>query len=480
MNTTIVFILIAYVVITMLLALIVARQNKTSSDLLTANGSLGVSLIIPLMLSEAIGGSGTVGSASEAMATIGMAGVWTVWGVAIGFMAYRFLFGKFYRTLYLTRRVISIPGAYELRFDKKTKVMMLIVVSIVYICFFALQPVAAAAVLAPMLGVSRNMMIMVLGVLFVVISALGGLKGIASMNKLHSFVLIVGLAVVAFASVRYAGGWGQIAAAVPEHYLSPFNPGWKKVLIWAASGLLAQLSSAFLTTIVSAGKSYRDVKIGIDVTSLLLAIFAFFPVIIGIVGRAVMPEADPATALYTVSASVNPIIGGLAVVGVLAAIFSTAPAFLLIVTTTFTNDLYKGFIKPKATDRELLLVSKIFTLVAGTIAVYMSTQVSSIFNQTMKITQIRAVAAVVLLVALVWPRVNGRSAFWSILCGGIVAVIWYFMPNPPITPDPLLPSVIVGVVVLVVVTLFNKEKVSEGYRVYAELTAEYEKMGDKQ
>lgn len=478
MNTTIVFILILYVLATMLLALLMARQNRTTKEMFTANGSLGVGLIIPLMLSEAIGGSGTVGSATEAMASIGMAAVWTVWGVAIGYLAYRILFGRFYRTIYKTRGIISIPGAYELRFDRKTKAVMLIVVSIVYICFFALQPVAAASVLAPMFGVSRSLMIMVLGVLFVIIAALGGLKGVASMNKLHSFILIFGLGAVSVAAVRYGGGWKTITAALPEHYLNPFNPGPRQILVWAISGLLAQLSSAFLTTVVSAGKSYRDIRLGIDITALLLILFAFFPVIIGIVGRAVMPEADPATALYTVSASVSPVIGGLAVVGVLAAIFSSAPAFLLIVTTTFTEDLFKGFVKPNASDRETLLVSKIFTVMIGLVAVYMATQVTSIFQQTMKITQIRAVAAIVLLIALAWPRVDGRAAFWSILCGGGTAVAWYFMKNPPITSDPLVPSVLVGTVLLVALTLTSKEKISSGYRTYIQLKEEYEKEND--
>lgn len=167
---------------------------------------------------------------------------------------------------------------------------------------------------------------------------------------------------------------------------------------------MAQLSSAFLTTIISAGKSYKDVKLGIDITCLLLIIFAFFPVIIGIVARAVMPEIDSATALYTMSASVSPVIGGLAVVAVLAAIFSTAPAFLLIVTTTFIQDMYLSFIRPQATEKDTLFVSKIFTIVVGVLAVYMATRVTSIFNQTMQISQIRAVAAIVLLVSLFWHR----------------------------------------------------------------------------
>ena len=475
MNTTIVMILIGYVLVTMLLALIVAKNNKTVRDMFNANGSLGVTLIVPLMLSEAIGGSGTVGSCTEAMATIGMAAVWTVWGVAIGFFAYRILFGRFYRTLYVTRGIMSIPGAYELRFDRKTKVVMLIVVSIIYVCLFALQPVAAASVLAPMFGVSRSTMIMALGILFVIISCLGGLKGLASMNKLHSFILIVGLAVVAIWSIKYGGGWSAVKAALPEHYTSPFNPGPRQVIIWAVTGLLAQLSSAFLTTIISAGKSYKDVRLGIDITCLLLIIFAFFPVIIGIVARAVMPEIDSATALYTMSAAVNPFVGGLAVVAVLAAIFSTAPAFLLIVTTTFTQDLYKPFLKPNATEKQTLLASRIFTVVVGLLAVYMATQVTSIFNQTMKISQIRAVAAIVLLVSLIWPRVDARAAFWSILSGGSVAIVWYFMKNPPLTSEPLIPSVAVGLLVLVVLTLMSREKISAGYRTYMQLKEEYAK-----
>lgn len=474
-NTIIIIILVAYILLTMLLALLKSKQNKTTDDMFNAGGTLGVALIVPLMLSEAIGGSGTVGAATEAMETIGMAAVWTVWGIAIGFFAYRIFFGKFYRTLFVTRGIKCIPSAYELRFDKRTKIVMLVVICVVYICMFALQPVAAASVMAPMFGVSQDTMIMILGVLFVVISCMGGIKGLASMNKMHSFVLIFGLAVVAICSISYGGGWKRVVSELPENYLSPFNAGPRQTIIWAVSGMLAQLSSAFLTTIISSGKTYKDVRLGIDITCLLLIIFAFFPVIIGIAARAVIPEADPATALYSMSATVSPIIGGLAIVAVLAAIFSTAPAFLLIVTSTFTEDFYVAHLKPNATEKETMLVSKAFTVVVGVIAVYLSTRVSSIFNETMQIAQIRAVAAIVLLVSLAWPRVNARAGFWSILSGGVVAIVWYLLDNPPITPEPLIPSLIVGILVLVVLTLMSKEKVSSGYQTYMQLKEEYAK-----
>jgi len=473
MNTSIVIILVAYIAVTMLLSLAVARHNKTTDDMFNAGGGMGVALIVPLLLSEAIGGSGTVGSATEAMSSIGMAAVWTVWGVAIGYFAYRLFLSKFYRVLYVTRGITCVPHAYGVRFDTKTRMLMLIVVCLVYFCFFALQPVAAAAVIAPMFGVSKKATIVVLGILFVIITCAGGIKGLASMNKMHSFVLMAGLAIVSIAAIRYADGWGNVVEVLPENYVNPFNAGPRQVIIWIFTGMLAQLSSAVLTTIVSSGKSYRDVRMGIDITCILLLIFAFFPVLIGIVGRAVMPETDPATALYSVSARVSPIMGGIAVVAVLAAIFSSAPAFLLVVTNTFMNNAYQSLAGSKASDKQALLVSKIFTVVVGAIGVYMATQVTSIFNETIKILQIRAVAAVVLLISLIWPRVNARAGFWSILSGGIVAAIWYFMKDPPLTPDPLVPSLAVGIAVLLVLTALSKEKVSEGYRTYMQLKEEY-------
>lgn len=476
MNISIVIILVAYIAVTVAFAFVMAKHNRTTNDMLNAGGSLGVAVIVPLLLSEAIGGSGTVGSATEAMSSIGMAAVWTVWGVAIGYFAYRLFLSRFYHVLYTTRGVTCIPKAYGIRFDTKTRLLMLTVVSIVYFCFFSLQPVAAAAVIAPMFGVSRSTTIVVLGVLFVIISCVGGLKGLASANKMHSFVLIVGMAAVAIAAIRYAGGWNSIVEAVPENYMNPFHTGPRQVLTWIVTGMLAQLSSAILTTIVTTGKSYKDVKWGIDITCILLLIFAFFPVLIGIVGRAVMPDVDPATALYSVSARVSPIMGGIAVVAVLAAIFSSAPAFLLVVTNTFMQDVYHGFINPKATEKQSMLVSKVFTAVVGLVAVYMATRITSIFNETIKILQIRAVAAITLLVSLVWPRVDARAGFWSILCGGIVAAVWYFMDNPPFTSEPLIPSVIVGLLVLIVLTLMSREKVSKGYQTYMDLKEEYDKI----
>lgn len=95
----------------------------------------------------------------------------------------------------------------------------------------------------------------------------------------------------------------------------------------------------------------------------------------------------------------------------------------------------------------------------------------SILNNMLGAFQIRSIVGVVLLVALVWPRVNSRSAFWSMLCGGAVSAFWFFTGSP-FGIAPLWPGTFVGIAVLIPLTLMNKEKISEGYQKYLDALKE--------
>ena len=115
---------------------------------------------------------------------------------------------------------------------------------------------------------------------------------------------------------------------------------------------------------------------------------------------------------------------------ILAAIWSTGPSLLLIVSTTVTRDFYHGVINKNATDRQQLNCTRLTALIIGIGASLLGMQASSILNSMLGAFQIRSVVGLVLVVALFWKRVNSHSAFWSMLFGGIVAAVWFFSGNP--------------------------------------------------
>jgi len=119
--------------------------------------------------------------------------------------------------------------------------------------------------------------------------------------------------------------------------------------------------------------------------------------------------------------------------------------------------------------------AKIFAITLGLIATYFGMQSTSILAQMAGAFQIRAVAGVVLLVAIFWPRVDSRAAFWSMLLGGIVAAGWHFAGNPYCTS--LYPSQVVGVSILVILTLMAKKPIADGHEKYVLALEELTKEG---
>lgn len=63
-----------------------------------------------------------------------------------------------------------------------------------------------------------------------------------------------------------------------------------------------------------------------------------------------------------------PFIGGIFICGILAAIMSTADSQLLVCSSSVSADIYQDIFKPEATDKEVLNVGRITTIVVAALA----------------------------------------------------------------------------------------------------------------
>ena len=103
---------------------------------------------------------------------------------------------------------------------------------------------------------------------------------------------------------------------------------------------------------------------------------------------------------------------------VMAAIISTADSLLLLAAGTFSNDIYSK-LKPNVSDKEILNVSRVATLVIGIGAVLLSFW----FNDAIQFIQARAVTlmgaamAMLTMVGVVWKRANRTGAAVSMVAG---------------------------------------------------------------
>jgi SSS family solute:Na+ symporter len=136
---------------------------------------------------------------------------------------------------------------------------------------------------------------------------------------------------------------------------------------------------------------------------------------------------DAEAALPTIlTNSVPPAVGALALAAVFSAAISSADAVLFMLATSGARDFYRGFVKPQATDTEVLSAARVLAVVGGfagfALTFYFTSVVSAItiFYQLMIVTLFAPI-----LGALLLPRAGRWSALTSMLIGvGTYLTTW--------------------------------------------------------
>jgi sodium/proline symporter len=210
------------------------------------------------------------------------------------------------------------------------------------------------------------------------------------------------------------------------------------------------------------------------VISLAVAVF------IGIMGRTAFPtehltKSGAESIFITLATSSLPaILAGFVMAGILAATISSSDSYLLIAASSLAKNLYQGVFKKKATDKQVLWVSRIALLVIAIIAVIIALDENSVIFTIVSFAWagFGATFGPIMLFSLFWKRTNRWGAIAGMLSGGAMVFFWKLVIRPLggiWNIYELLPAFIVSSIVIVVVSLLTKEPSDE-------IKAEFDKV----
>ena len=162
------------------------------------------------------------------------------------------------------------------------------------------------------------------------------------------------------------------------------------------------------------------------ILSLLAAIF------VGLIGHVYMlPEKLVGTDAETIFLVMTerlftPFMAGLIWSAVLAAIMSTASAQLLVTASAIANDFYANIIHKTATDKELVLVSRIVVLLVAAISIFLALNPDSLILTMVAYAWAGFGAAFgpAIIFSLFWKRMTRRGCIAGIVVGGLTVLIW--------------------------------------------------------
>ncbi len=166
-------------------------------------------------------------------------------------------------------------------------------------------------------------------------------------------------------------------------------------------------------------------------------------------------------------------IAGLFLCAILAASMSTADSQLLAASSAIGQDIFKGLIVKNATNRAVLLVSRISVFAVAVVGLLLALNPnSSIFGLvSFAWSGFGGTFGPLILLALYWKGTTAKGAIAGLICGGTTDVAWHYMKGGIFDIYEILPAFIVCLAVTVTVSLFDRNKDPEMLKEFDEYRA---------
>lgn len=408
----------------------IARFVRGSADFFVAGRRLNAPLILATVLAANIGAGATVGAAGLGFKD-GLSAWWWNGSSAIGSVFLAFLIGPRIWRVAKEHNLYTAGDYLELRYSPSVRGVITSLIWLGTLSILAGQLIAGSAVLTVVADVPRTTGIILSAAVMTVYFVAGGLLSSAWINAVQLVVLLVGFAIALPMVISSAGGMAQVLAPMgaPEGYASlahSSGPGSGWMLMFAL--VPAFIISPGLMQKAYGASSEKAVRAGIGWQAAALAVFAFIPALFGMAARATNPEiADPNLVLPTVLAEQLPLmLGALGLAAVFSAEVSTCDALLFMLATSLSQDMYKRFLRPHASDRQLLTVARVASVVGAVGGVLFALWLPTVTDALRIFYSLLGVSMLVPVVGGLYTRAGSGAALASIAAGIVTLLVVRF------------------------------------------------------
>jgi SSS family solute:Na+ symporter len=360
-----------FVVLQVGVGLYIGRRTRGASDFFVAGRGLPPFLVF----------AGSTVNASSLGYRFGLSAWWWNGSAGIGSIALGLWLGPKLWRLAREHGYLTAGDFLEARYGSPVRAVSTALIWVCTLWVLTAQLIGASRILEVVAGLPRYAGALVGGAVMVTYFVAGGLLASAWVNLVQLVVLLGGFLIAVPLALATVGGWEGLRATAgiePTAFslISPEAPwlGWFLLLAPAfvvSPGLLQKAYGA---------SSARAVRLGVTANGVALLAFAFLPATLGLVARTHHPDlTSPELALPMLLVHQLPtIIGALTLSAVFAAEVSSADAILFMLATSFGRDLYHRFLRPDATEAQVLLAARAAAIVGGGAGIVLALAVPTI------------------------------------------------------------------------------------------------------
>ncbi|MEE9166290.1 MAG: sodium/proline symporter [Candidatus Neomarinimicrobiota bacterium] len=335
---------------------------------------------------------------------------------------------------------LTLPRFFELSFGRRDPLIRFVATGIIVFCFtfyIGAQFDAAGKSLEQTFGWSHTSGVLIGAAVIAFYTLMGGFFAVAWTDFVQGFIMLVTLVALPLVTLSHLGGWGGLTAeisAIDPQLLSVSGgrTGWTLLAgILGGFGVgTGYFGQPHILARYMSIRSAEEIKISRAIAVVYSILTYGGAILMGMVALAVFGEGyfeDPEKMMPELALTIFPAwFAGILISGALAAMMSTADSQLLVTTSVISEDIYHQTINRNASQKRLVGLSRMVTLLIGGAAILLAQNLpSSIFDKVLFAWGgLGAAFGPALVLTLWWRGTTRNGVLAGMITGFLTVMVW--------------------------------------------------------
>ena len=367
---------------------------------------------------------------------------------------------------------LTVPDFFAARFGGRAPWLRTILVATILlflVTYIGAQLKGGGKTLAPAFGIGEGTAVLLTAAIVLGYTMLGGFLAVSLTDLLQAVVMIVALIGLPLVAGHALGGFGAVfdqLRQVDPTLVDPTAIGAGALIGFLGIGL-GSPGQPHIISRYMAIKDPRDLRVAALVGTVWNALMAAGALFVGLVGRAwfassdALPGGDPEKIyLVLAQAELSPVLFGVIVASVFAAIMSTADSQVLVAASCVVRDLYQKVLRrdEEIEPRRLVALSRavVVFVVLLALALGYGAEDQIVWFVLVAWAGLGAALGPTSILALYWRRTTAPGIVAGILAGAGVTLFWRLTPALKAEMYELVPGFAAGLLACVTVSLATR------------------------
>ena len=465
--------LLGYLGVLLWIGIRAARRVRTSTDYTLAGRDVPWIVVLATTAATMIGGGASVGMVSRVY-EVGVAAalVTCAWHLQLIFT------GLFAAPKLRGLNLITVGDYFGVKFGPLARELAVANCIIFLVGAIAAQMAAIGTMANAILGIPYGTALLIGGAVTIFYSTVGGIRAVVSTDVVQFVILVIGIGTASTILLNHHDGFASLSQSAPN-YQFHVTGSWStmRVISLFFAFLLGETFVPPYTVRCFIARDSRQARLGVAGAGIFLLLF--LPIATFTLGTSARTNPEVGQALQArqqeiISAAADqgrlvreeqaleqaqqiafpalvrttfpPLIAGVVIAAIIAAVMSSADSCLSCLATVFMEDIYRQHWKSAATDGQLLRVAQATTLFAGiaaTVCAWIYQDIAGILEFVYDFWAPTMVLP--FLVAIFWYREQRVYAVVaSMIAGSVATMVWRFVFDSPYDLGPALVGFLVA------------------------------------